>query len=517
MITEDQSRVLAFLGASATHAGMPVERIDTHTSVVFLAGQRAFKLKRAVRYDYLDYATAEQRRQMCEDEVRLNRRTAPGLYRGVVGITETPDGALQLGGSGRPVDWVVEMIRFDQGCLLDQLAGHERLPLDLMRPLAVAIAQFHSQASARLDFGGWEAMVRVINGNAAGLVQDGAGILDPAPCARLTRLTRFALDLAANLLDSRRDDGQVRQCHGDLHLRNVVLLDGRPTLFDAIEFNDDIACIDVLYDLAFLLMDLWRRGLRPHANAVWNGYLAETRDFEGLPLMPLFLSCRAGVAAKTTATAATMQTDRGQRTHLSELAAEYLRWATSFLQEPAARLIAIGGFSGSGKSTLAQALAPFIGTVPGAVVIRSDEIRKQLSGVKALQQLGPEGYTDTMTRRVYAAMLERADVIVRSGYAAVVDAVFARQPDREAVQHVAAAAGVPFTGLWLDAPEPVLTARVQSRVADPSDADVRVVRHQLARDSGDVSWHRLDASQSPAHVLQAASAVVAPVAWESVR
>jgi len=299
MITEDQSSVIGFLSSPTTHAGAAVERIDTHASIVFLAGERAWKLKRAVRYDYLDYSTADQRRVMCEAEVRINRRTAPALYRGVTAVTRQADGWLAIGGTGTPVDWLVEMARFDQSGLFDRLAEAGVLPLQLMGPLAHTIARFHHAADGRVNQGGWDAMRRIMDGNAAGFAAEGAGVLDPARCARLTDRARFALDRGGVLLDQRREDGLVRQCHGDLHLRNIVLLGGQPTLFDAIEFNEDISSIDVLYDLAFLLMDLLRLGLPHHANAVWNGYLADSCDLDGLPLMSLFLSCRAAVMAKT--------------------------------------------------------------------------------------------------------------------------------------------------------------------------------------------------------------------------
>ena len=508
MITEDQASVVAFLGSPAAHAGAPVERIDTHTSIVFLAGDRAWKLKRAVRYDYLDYSTADRRRAMCEAEVRLNRRTAPAVYRGVTAVTRQVDGSLAIGGDGTPVDWLVEMARFDQSGLLDRLAEAGVLPLKLMAPLAHAIARFHHTADGSTHQGGWEAMRRVIDGNAAGFKEEGAGILDPVKCARLTDRARFVLDRGGVLLDQRRDTGFVRHCHGDLHLRNIVLLDGEPTLFDAIEFNDQISWIDVLYDLAFILMDLWRLELPHHANALWNGYLAETGDLDGLPLMPLFLSCRAAVMAKTTATAAHLHPDAARRVELKAVANDYLTMAATLLEPAPPRLIAVGGLSGSGKSTLAMALAPSIGAPPGAVVIRSDEIRKKLCGVKPLDRLGPEGYTSQMSRRVYAALTEQTDMVVRGGYAAIADAVFAASADRDAIQHVALAAGAPFVGLWLEAPEPVLISRVEGRGPDASDAGSAVIRRQLGYRMDSLRWHRLDASGTRQQVCDAVGAVV---------
>ena len=292
MTVEDQSAVIEFLASPAAHGGMPVDRIDTHSAIVFLAGERAYKLKRAVRFDYLDFSTADLRRTFCDAEVRLNQRTAPAIYRRVVAVTLEADGSLALDGRGSAVDWLVEMNRFPQEALFDRLAGAGRLDLALMAPLANAIAAFHMTAAARRrDHGGAAGMQWVVDGNAAGLAEFGAGCLEWSACHQLTDDARREVNRQAALLDARREAGQVRQCHGDLHLRNIVLVDGRPTLFDGVEFNDEISCTDVQYDLAFLLMDLWRRCLPRHANAVWNRYLATTRDWQGMSLLPLFLSC----------------------------------------------------------------------------------------------------------------------------------------------------------------------------------------------------------------------------------
>lgn len=505
MITEDQSAVIAFLADPSTYAGAPVERIDTHASIVFLAGERAYKLKRAVLFDYLDFSTADKRRVLCEAEVRLNRRTAPSLYRGVVALTRREDGSYALGGSGTPVDWLVEMNCFPQEALFDRLASAGRLDLDLMAPLATAIAELHMSAEQRMDHGGKAGMTWVVQGNAAGFAEFGSACLDPSASSRVIDDSRRELEEHAALLERRRESGFVRQCHGDLHLRNIVLLGGRPTLFDGVEFNDEISCTDVLYDLAFLLMDLWRRRLPGQANAVWNRYLAETGDFSGLALLPLFLSCRAAVRAKTSATAAQLQNDVQARSQLHGLAREYLAMADQLLHPPDPSLIAVGGLSGSGKSTLALGLAPLVGAVPGAIVLRSDEIRKRLCGAPLLKPLGPDGYSSPVTERVYATLAERAAVTVREGHSVVVDAVYARPSDRQVIEQVAATASVPFVGLWLDAPEPVLIARTEQRRNDPSDADANVIRMQRAQARGDIGWSRIDASPSVISVLARAT------------
>ena len=505
MQTEDQSAVVEFLSASSTYGGAPVERVETHASVVFLVGERAYKLKRAVRFDYLDFSTSERRRAMCEAEVRLNRRTAPELYRGVLPVTRDVAGRLAIGGDGAPVDWLVEMNRFDQRDLFDRLATAGTLSLELMSPLAAAIAAFHTSAEPRPDQGGKSGMAWVIEGNAAGFEEFGGTCLDAATAFRVTGDSLRELERRSMVLEQRRQQGSVRQCHGDLHLRNIVLLNGRPTLFDGVEFDDKISCTDVLYDLAFLVMDLWRRRLPRHANAVLNRYLADTGEWDALGLLPLFLSCRAAVRAKTSATAASqLRTDEPRRAEVQATAREYLAMAERLLHPPDPCLVAVGGLSGSGKSTLALNVAPAIGGAPGAVVLRSDETRKELSGVPVLEHLGPEGYSSEMSRRVYATLAERAARVLRGGQSVVVDAVFARPADRESIELVAAASGVSFIGVWLDAPESVLISRAEQRRGDASDADAAVVRVQRAQKTGPIDWCRIDASGSPASVLSTA-------------
>jgi aminoglycoside phosphotransferase family enzyme/predicted kinase len=499
----DQAAVLEFLSRSDTF-GQPVERLDTHSAAVFLVGDRALKLKRAVRYSYLDFSTLDLRKRACDAEVAINRRTAPTLYRGVVPVTKESSGRLALAGAGPAVDFLVDMVRFDQALLLDRMAGAGRLELGLMPGLADAVARFHLDAERHGDHGGYEGIARVIRGNMSGFSSQGQDVLDPAACARLTDAALGVAGRERARLERRRQDGFVRRCHGDLHLRNLVLLDGQPTLFDAIEFNDDLACIDVWYDLAFLLMDLTKRGLRGHAGAVLNGYLARTGDYDGLALLPLFLSCRAGVRAMTSATAARFQADTTKAAELETLAREYLQQAEALLAPSPAALVAVGGLSGSGKSTLARALAPSVGPTPGAVVLRSDEIRKALFGVDSLTPLGPDGYAPPATARVYATLAERAALVLRTGHAVVADAVFARLADRAAIEAVAGEAGTPFVGLWLDVGTDALKARVRGRGQDASDATEQVVQRQVEELSDPIAWHRLDASGTPEDVLRRA-------------
>jgi len=240
---------------------------------------------------------------------------------------------------------------------------------------------------------------------------------------------------------------------------------------------------------------------------VWNRYLAETGDLDGLPLMPLFLSCRAAVRAKTSATAAGLQGEARRREELQDAARTYLAMAEALLDHPRPTLIAIGGLSGSGKSTLARGLAPSVGAVPGAVVHRSDDIRKQLCGSPLLERLGPDGYSPEVTDRVYATMAERAAQTIQGGFSTIVDAVYARASERLAIARVAADLSVRFVGLWLDAPESTLIARAEARRQDPSDANAAVIRHQLRQETGLIDWHHIDASPEAGRILEEATAV----------
>jgi aminoglycoside phosphotransferase family enzyme/predicted kinase len=500
---EDQGEVIGFLSRAESYAhgagGGPVERIETHISIVFLVGARAYKLKRAVRYPYLDFSTRDLRRAFAEAEVAVNRRTAPGLYLGAVPVTRAADGRLALGGEGEPVEWLVEMARFDQACLFDRLAQAGALDVRRMEELAETVARFHERAEPRPAADAVAGLGRTIAGNAASFAPFAGALFEAAEVARLIRSQEAALERQGELLEARRRTGRVRHCHGDLHLRNVCLFDGRPVLFDAIEFNPAFADIDVLYDLAFLLMDLDHRGLRGLAGVVFNRYMDLAADAGGLPLLPLFLSLRAAIRAHVSAAAA--GTDVRGAAGLRDEARAYLKLALDYLAPPPPRLVAIGGLSGTGKSSLARGLAPEIGAAPGARVVRSDVVRKRLAGVSPTTRLGAEGYTAEMTERTYGACYAEIEAVLRAGHGAIADAVFARPEQRLAVARVAGDLGVPFQGIWLDAPARVLAERVEGRRGDASDATPEIVLSQLAHDPGPVAWTAVDAAGGPEEML----------------
>jgi predicted kinase len=301
----------------------------------------------------------------------------------------------------------------------------------------------------------------------------------------------------------------VRHCHGDLHLRNICLVDGEPTLFDAIEFNELFAVSDVLYDLAFLIMDLLHRDLGNLANVLFNRYMARRWDISGIALFPLSLATRAVVRAHVNPTIAEGLDDASLAEDLREEGRHYLRQALAYLSPQPPRLIAVGGLSGTGKSTLARALAPSVGPAPGALVLRSDVLRKLLCGREPEDALDATGYTPEVSQRVYDRILEGARQALAAGHSVIADAVYARDGERRALEQLAADLAVPFQGIWLEAPQTVLVERVERRVHDASDADARVVAQQSAYDLGSITWSRLDAGKGAIEVAKQAQVVLA--------
>ena len=277
------------------------------------------------------------------------------------------------------------------------------------------------------------------------------------------------------MLDDRVRNGMVRRCHGDLHLRNICLIDGAPTLFDCVEFNDTLACIDVLYDLAFLLMDLDHRGMHPYSNLVFNRYLSRTGELSGLGILPLFLAARALIRAKVTGSAETSQEETAARAALREEARAYFEEGARYLAPVPPCLVAVGGLSGTGKTTLARQLAPNLGAAPGAVHLRSDVIRKELWGVGEHDRLPEEAYGPEVSERVYRTILDRTRQVLSGGCAVVADAVYARPGERGNLEVLADDLGVSFQGIWLSAQTDTLVVRVEERTADASDATESVV------------------------------------------
>ncbi len=493
-MTGAQDKVVRFLREEALPP--PVERIDTHAAILLLAGDRAYKMKRKVRYSFLDFSTLEQRRRALEAELALNRRTAPELYLRLLPVVRRADGSLVLDGEGEVVEWLLEMRRFPQEARLDRVAARGELTADLLDALAEEIVAFHRAAAVRADKGGIEAMREIVDGNAADLASLVPDILDADAVARVTADSEAALAAAGTFLEKRREIGRVRHCHGDLHLANIVLLGGRPVLYDCIEFDEELACVDVLYDVAFLVMDLLERGMRGEACHLLQRYNDEVWEDEGQALMPLFLAVRATIRAKVEGLAARVGGEATARSSRIAAARNYLDLALAALTPGRPRLLAIGGVSGSGKSSVARALAPWLDPMPGAMILRSDVIRKRLFGCRPETRLPSTAYRAEISHRVFDTIERRAALLLAGGRSVICDGVYGDPAQRRGIEAVARANGADFLGIWLEAPLEVLEARVAARRGDASDADIAVLRRQCRSiDPSKIPWRRVDAAR----------------------
>jgi aminoglycoside phosphotransferase family enzyme len=485
-----QAEIVAALesGAAMGEAG-PLRRIDTHLSRVFL-GKRVYKLKRAVRLPFVNFSDVERRRAACQAELELNRRFAGPLYEAALPITRGPEGRIRLGGEGPALDWVVVMRRFADGALLDELARAGRLEPGLVGEASEALARFHAEVAPVRDAGGGEGYLAIVRGlrrtEADGAAAHG---LKPGP-DKLYGALEAEIGRKAPLIEARRRAGKVRRGHGDLHLRNICLYQGRALPFDALEFDPALATADVLYDIAFLLMDLRRRGLKRHANLAMNAYWDAAGEAEsGLALLPLFMALRAAVRA-----AVAMEAGEPDE-------AEAYRTLGLVLLAPSdARLVAIGGLSGSGKSAVALELAPELPGVCGARLLRTDVIRK--AGRPLTWALGPEAYSSERRSAVYAALAEHAREALAAGASVIADATF-----QEAEARARLLAAGPAAGLWLRASKATRLARVGARAGDASDAGVAVAAAQMEPEL-EPGWIVIDAEGPLQEIVAAARAAV---------
>ncbi|MEM8730006.1 MAG: AAA family ATPase [Pseudomonadota bacterium] len=501
-MSDDQSEVIAFLTDPARFDGETPAHIETHGAHVFLIGRDALKLKRSIRLDYLDFSTPALREQMLRRELSLNHPTAPQIYRDVIPITRQ-NGTLALDGPGEVVDWVLRMWRFPPENELSAIADRGDLSDALAEDLGHEVARYHAQAPRR-------------DGDGAVLISDVLDLFDRVfegmseelgaeALAIFSQRTRAALASVSPQLTARARAGHLRRCHGDLHLRNLVLIDGRPVPFDALEFDEALGTCDVLYDMAFLVMDLLHRGLDRVATLTLNAWLFDDGGTEdsGLSALPLFLAIRAAVRAmvdvqigRAAHTEAAMQGD----------ARAYLAQAIAYLDPRPPGLVAVGGPSGTGKTSLARQLAPGLGAAPGAVHLRSDLERKALAGVDPLTPLPAQAYTAGASAAVYDRLLSRAETLLKAGQTVIVDATFLNAADRSRVKDHAGRLGVPFAGIWLTADAGLLQRRVAARTGDASDATPEVVAVQMETVSVPADWAQVDASATLAEMEAAARA-----------
>lgn len=493
--------VRAFVDGQVAGAPAPVDHLRTHVSHVFLSGDRAIKLKRAVKLPFVDFTSSSQRRSACEAELAVNRVMAGELYLGVEPITHRA-GRFHIGGEGEPVDWVVLMRRFDQKDQFDRLAMAGALSRSAVETAALGLAQAHA-AALPVEHAGYSAYYRQIIYELRDTEVHGARELGlTAGSAALFDQLDQELVRIGHLIEARRRSGKVRRGHGDFHLRNLCLWQGRPLAFDALEFDEALATSDVLYDLAFLLMDLRRIGLGQHASAAMNCYWDAAREDEAaLALLPFFTSLRAAVRMA-------VAVEAGQLTE----AHVYRTLGLDLLRRARPELIAVGGLSGTGKSAVAQALAACLPGPAGARLLRSDVIRKTGAGLALEAKAGQASYAPERRDEVYRELARRAAEAVNGGANVIADATFRAKSARDAIG--AAAGHAQFAAYWLSAPLSVRLARVAGRTHDASDADVLVAQAQEEPSDISSAWRRIDAN-SP--VLAIVAEIMQDLALQRLR
>jgi uncharacterized protein len=475
-----------------------VKRIDTHANIIFLVGNQAYKVKRAVKFPFLDYSTLPLREEACKAEITCNKPNAPQIYSKALPITRESGGTLALNGIGPPVEWVVQMNRFERDNELEVLAANTQIPDQLSDQLADMMVKAHEETPLRSGGDFHKELATYVEQNDAAF-REHPELFPSEQVRHLTETSRSVLTSLHELILLRGEQGFVRRCHGDAHVRNIVLIADKPVLFDAVEFSDAIATGDILYDLAFLLMDLWERDQHRSANRVFNRYLDMSLSgvhADGLAALPFYLMMRAAIRSKIAASTALAQSDQEQKRFQQGLAKTYFQYALSFLEPSQPKLVAVGGLSGTGKTTLAYDIAPEIGRAPGARVLRTDVIRKRLLNISQSDKAPPAAYTLEASQEVYKTLDETIQSALSAGHSAIYDAVFAAETERAKVQSIAVHVEADFLGLWLTAPMATLKDRVIARAGDASDATVEVIDRQLSYELGPMSWIEIEAGGS---------------------
>lgn len=496
-----QSEVIKFLrSAKVFSTPDPVSHVQTHCAHIFLGGDVALKIKRAVRYDYLDQSTPELRHTLLDRELALNRTTAPMIYRDVVPVTRDDAGGLELNANGTPVEWVLRMHRFSADCEMPAVAASGRLTDQVAEALGRIVQRFHASCPVLHNRG--DVLIHDIIDELERVLQPFDRAVGGGLVSTFLHRARHVLTALTPVLKERSALGHVKRAHGDLHLRNLLLIDGKPVLFDALEFDERLATCDVLYDLAFLLMDLCHSGYVQQANIAMTAYLLAGLGAEdaGMAALPLFMSVRAAIRAMVM-----LQTGQatGQTAVSTDEARRYLTQAVGYFDSQKPVLIAVGGMSGVGKTVLARDLATGITPCPGAVHLRTDTERKA--------QAVSVDYSPSARSATYDRMLARAETLLAAGRSVILDGTFLEKVKRATAETVAARIGVGFCGLWLVAPQSVLIDRVASRHGDASDADAAVVTAQASSASAGGQWQHwvtIDASNTMQMTRAAAGAAL---------
>ena len=494
MISESQTDIISALSnpKNYPYRVKSVEVRQSHIAILFLAGDKAYKLKRAVLYPEADLSTREKRRLSCVREMKRSAIYAPNLVEKIETVRKLPNGKIAIGGTeGVEVDTVLVMRRIADKYLLNHLLPSSRFDRFEAMDLAECLSDLHKKAKVFHNKWSVDTIKQLILENESVLSCFCPDIFHKKQVNELTVKNLKLLAEQSRLVKLRQKSGFVRKCHGDLLLSNIAYENGEFLFFSPIDYNENLCCIDTLYDLADLLMDLEAKGLRRLANILFNHYMAYMNDLSGFPLMGLYQSIRAARRAAVCAKKATLLHGWDRRRMLKE-ARQYFNLAYHFVSAGKPLLIACGGLSGSGKSRIAREIACYLDPAPGAVVLRDDIIKKQMTGLMPTETLDKKYDTQAFEEVVYDVLRQQAAGALSVGSCVILDALFYNEDERLAAEALAKKMKVPFVGLWMDAPLQVREKRVKTRLRNPSDVRDRAeLDSQLKLDIGEVHWHKI--------------------------
>ncbi|MFQ4141665.1 AAA family ATPase [Chlorogloeopsis sp. ULAP02] len=455
----------------------PIQLIQTHISYVLLTGDFAYKVKKPVNFGFLDFSTLEKRHHFAEEELRLNQRGAGELYLEVLPVTLV-EGQYQLGGKTEAVEYVLKMRQFPQAALLSEMFEQGKLQESHLEELGQVVAKFHAQTATNDYIRSFGKVSQIRAAFDENYQQTEKYISGPQTQVQFEETKQYTDKFFAErteLFESRITGDFIRECHGDLHLRNIALWQDKILLFDCIEFNEPFRFVDVMYDVGFTVMDLEARQRQDLGNAFLNTYIEQTGDWEGLQLLPLYLSRQAYVRAKVTSF---LLDDPGVPAQVKQEAANtaagYYKQAWEYTKPRQGQLILMSGLSGSGKSTTARYLARQL----GAIHLRSDAVRKHLAGIPLMQRGGDDLYTPQMTQKTYARLLELGIMLASQGFSVILDAKYDRSALRQEAIAQATEKQIPLQILYCQAPLEVLRERLQHRSGDIADATADLLASQ---------------------------------------
>ena len=455
----------------------PIELIQTHISSVLLTGDYVYKVKKPVNFEFLDFSTLAARHHFCQEELRLNNLLAPEIYLEVLPITQSGQNFV-LGGEGEPQEYVLKMRQFPQNALLSQMLKQGKLTKELMEQLGRIVARFHLQAQTNEYIRSFGEIAQIKDAIAKNYQQSQKYIGGLQTNQQYQDTKNFSdrfFSSQAALLKQRQENDWIRECHGDLHLDNICFWHDKIQLCDRIEFNEPFRFVDVMYDVAFLVMDLEASGEKELANVFLNTYIEQTGDWDGLAVLPLYLSRQAYVRAKINSWLGddpTFTLENQQQA--KDKARNYYHLAWEYTRAHQGKLVLMSGVSGSGKTTVARKLANSL----GAIHIRSDAVRKHLSGTPLDQPGAQNIYTSEMTKQTYRRLLELGIKLANQGFTVILDAKYDRQALRSAVIFQANNNQIPLEIIFCTAPDEVLRDRLLARTGDISDATVDLLESQ---------------------------------------